>query len=277
MRYFYLILIFTCGSCINRFVFTLNDQDVANRYALKEPKPSFKTIDNEGSPLFYTTIGDTTKPILVFIHGAPGHWYSSLNMIDDKELQANFKIIAYDRPGFGKSGTNWATPDVDDQVSALRKILLAENKKNNPIILVGRSYGTTIAARYAMLYSSEVKKLLLLASCIDPKRERFFWYSYASKIGLVSTILSNELNNTSVEKFKHRKQLWLMHNDWDKITASTYLVHGTKDDIAFTSNADYGFNKITNADVHKIILDGVKHNVTRERPELIKSIILGKL
>jgi pimeloyl-ACP methyl ester carboxylesterase len=269
-----LLLIATLSSCVSNFVFVLTNKQVESRYANKPNKPTFKTIATPSGKVFYATQGDSTKPLLVFIHGAPGHWYSSIHLFDDTALLAHFYIITYDRPGYGKSNNGYSVPYIDAQTEVLQQIITKENFSKKKVIVVGRSYGTPIAARYAMLYPNQTKKLLLLAPCVDPKKEKLFWFSFGNKLGFVNAFVPDDMNTATEEKFRHSNQLKFMQNDWDKITAPTYIVQGRKDWIADTANAYFAEQKIVNAFTKMYLIDNTGHNVSRQHPKLIKDLIL---
>lgn len=262
------------SGCMSNYVFVLNDNQIKERYLEKEQKPAFKTYQSTVGKVHYVTNGDSTKPILVLIHGAPGHWYSSINIVEDTALLNHFYIIAYDRPGFGKSNNGYSIPYIDAQTSVIADIVAKENKSKQPVTVVGRSFGTSIAARYAMLYPKETKKLLLLASCIDPKKERFFWFTYVNKLGFVNYFMPKDLQSTSDEKFAHKKELDKMKDDWHLITSPTYIMHGTKDWIAAIDNAYYADKKIVNAPTKLYIMENSGHNVTWKHKNIVKQWLL---
>lgn len=277
MHKFYFIL-FSCivlfgYGCANKYVFLLSDKEIEAHYANQPLKPKYFDIKTKHGNVNYATMGDSTKPLLVFIHGAPGHWYSYMHMFNDKDLQSQYFMVSYDRPGFGKSSAFTSLTSIAAQTDVLTDIIKATNFTQQKVTILGSSYGSPIAAKYAMAHNN-IEKLLLLAPCLDPAKEKYFWYSYAAKLGFINAFLPRELNNTADEKFQHKRELKLMQHDWHKITAPTWIVQGRNDDIADTANSYFGYEKITNADVTMMLIDSVTHTVARQRRSVIKSILL---
>jgi pimeloyl-ACP methyl ester carboxylesterase len=142
------------------------------------------------------------------------------------------------------------------------------------VTVAGRSYGTPIAACYAMQQPQQVKKLFLLGSCIDPKKEKYFWFSFASKLGFLQQLLPEAYTMATNEKFTHQKELKKLLPGWAQIYAPTYIVHGKKDWMADTSNAYFALDRITSAPVAVYLLPESGHNVTFNNPALIINLLL---
>ena len=43
---------------------------------------------------------------LIFVHGAPGSWDAFKDYLTDEDLKSKARVVAYDRPGYGGSGTD---------------------------------------------------------------------------------------------------------------------------------------------------------------------------
>ncbi len=269
-----LLITILCSSCMSNFVLTLTQKDIKKNYANKPNKPVFNYIKTPIGKMFYATHGDSSKPLLVLIHGAPGRWYSSLNLFDDATLLQKFYIVSMDRMGYGKSNNKEGITFIDAQVNAIATLINKVNYTHQKVTIVGRSYGTPIAARIAMENPNNINKLFLLAPCIDPKKEKYYWFTYVNKIGIINTLLPNDLNTTSEEKFAHTNELRKIKNDWYKIIAPTYVVQGRKDWIADTANAYFAKQNLVNATSKIYLLDNAGHNVTYSHFELIKQLIL---
>jgi pimeloyl-ACP methyl ester carboxylesterase len=119
-----------------------------------EPKPhgSFVTVD--GLRIHYLERAGTGTPV-VLIHGLPGT-AEDFNKVTP--LLAGHRTIAFDRPGFGYSGDGYLK--FDRQIATLDSLLRAL-RVDRPI-LVGHSYGGTLALAFAERHPSEVRGLVLV-------------------------------------------------------------------------------------------------------------------
>jgi pimeloyl-ACP methyl ester carboxylesterase len=119
-----------------------------------EPKPhgSFATVD--GLRIHYLERAGTGTPV-VLIHGLPGT-AEDFNKVTP--LLAGHRTIAFDRPGFGYSGDGYLK--FDRQIATLDSLLRALHVSRP--ILVGHSYGGTIALAFAERHPAEVGGLVLV-------------------------------------------------------------------------------------------------------------------
>lgn len=124
---------------------------------------SFVTVGQENSSsieLFYEDHG-TGQPV-VLIHGYPlsGHsWERQTRAL----LGAGYRVVTYDRRGFGQSSQPTSGYDYDTFAADLDALLNALDLRD--VILVGFSMGTGELARYVSTYGGErVAKLAFLAS-----------------------------------------------------------------------------------------------------------------
>lgn len=119
-----------------------------------EPRPTGRFVQLDGLRIHYLERPGGGTPV-VLIHGLPG-------TADDFDavtpLLAGHRTIAIDRPGFGYS-TGGYVP-FDRQLGALHE-LLAKLHIVRPVI-VGHSYGGTIALGFAERYATDVRGLVLV-------------------------------------------------------------------------------------------------------------------
>lgn len=270
----FFLLVYMLSGCMSKYVYTLTDKQVQERYAPKTTQPFFGYFNSNGQNIFYALQGDASKPLLVLVHGAPGRWYSSINLFDDSLLLSRYRILAFDRPGYGKSGSPKAITSIETQTEYMAALVNHVNTTGEPVTIAGRSYGTPIAACYAMKYPEQVKKLVLLGSCIDPAKEKYFWFSYANLPGLIQSFMPRAINIATGEKFTHRKELKKLLSSWNHIQSPTMVVHGKKDWISDTANAWFAYKKIVNAPVTLYLLPESGHNITFSNASLIVDLIL---
>ncbi|HOZ88574.1 MAG TPA: alpha/beta hydrolase [Bacteroidia bacterium] len=260
---------------LKKYVYT--DDELAEHYKTRALKPVYKKLDFINRQLHYATMSRSdTLPLLLLVHGAPGAWYGYLNLMDDSLLQANFKIVSVDRLGYGKS--NYGVPELSVQMQALeiKRIIEEENNSGKKVFLIGRSYGAPIVAWYAINYPQVVEKLLMVSPVIDPDREKFYWFSSIGRAHLVQLLLPKMLNVATKEKYSHADQMKKMLPKWKRLYSKTYVITGENDHLADTANFSFAKKKMQNCNCTFMKLKNTGHQVTRQHPELIKSLLLEK-
>src|SRR5215510_7574467 len=75
-----------------------------------------------GRHIHYAMTGSDSLPTLVFIHGSPGGWIHYYRFMLDADLRKRFRIVSFDRPGFGHSDFGEAL-HLQDQCRLLLPVL----------------------------------------------------------------------------------------------------------------------------------------------------------
>jgi pimeloyl-ACP methyl ester carboxylesterase len=143
-----------------------------------EPKPTGR----------FVRIGDVrvrvlerpgSGPAVVLIHGLPG-------TADDFDrvtpLLTGERTIAYDRPGFGFSSGGYHP--LDAQLAALGELI--DRLGGGPVVLVGHSYGGTLALAFAERRPAAVRGLVLVDAAAAGERASGFARAQAHLIGVLS-------------------------------------------------------------------------------------------
>lgn len=129
------------------------------------------TVGTEnGQPieLYFEDLG-AGKPV-VLIHGWPlsgRSWESQVPALID----AGYRVITYDRRGFGQSSQPWTGYDYDTFAADLHKLIEYLDLKD--VTLVGFSMGGGEVARYVGTYGTSRVKKAVLAAAVPP----FFYKS----------------------------------------------------------------------------------------------------
>lgn len=267
-------IIFTCTGCFRRF--RMNDRQVREYFSAKQVQPVYFTIQNDSVQLFCAVAGADTLPPLLLVHGAPGAWYGSRNMLADSELQRHFQIISVDRPGYHRSrfnGRRRAVTSIARQSVAIHEALRA-NRSHRKGIVLGSSYGGPIAAQMAIDYPGEFYHLVMLAPAIDPDKEKFWWFSKLIKHGPVKWMLPHFLRVATDEKMTHVQELRKMLPEWERLNIPVTVVQGSADKIVDPANLDFARKVLADKQAEIISLPGAGHLVRFQRPELVKEILL---
>lgn len=118
-----------------------------------------------------------TAPDLVLIHGANSNVRDfTFDLIT--RLEADYRIIAIDRPGLGWSDS-WGEADSDPRVQArILQQVVAQLGVSRPIVL-GHSYGGAVAMAWALEAPDDTAAVVLVGGATYPWQGRLgFWYRF---------------------------------------------------------------------------------------------------
>lgn len=126
--------------------------------------PTGQFVDVDGRRVHVHVSGN--GPDLILIHGASGNLRDfTFDLVG--RLEADFRVIAFDRPGMGYSDDlGEATVSPIMQADALRAA--AEKLGVRQPIIVGHSYGGAVALAWALRAPGDVAGLVLLAGATHP-------------------------------------------------------------------------------------------------------------
>ena len=268
--YFCLICVLSLSSCMQSF--RMSEKNIANYYANSITKPNFAFSDTTQTKIHFAYSADTSKPILLLIHGAPGAWFGYKEFFNDSLLLSKYQIVAPDRAGYNKSGNKETS--IKQQAELLKCLLKLHNHQK--VSLLGRSYGAAIAAKLTAENPELVEDLLLIAPACDPKKEKFWWFSKPVNSKLARFFLPVYANRASDEKFTHRAELEKILPDWQKIKCPVTILQGGKDWIIEPSNGHFVDSVLINAPRRFIYLPENGHLLTTERYDLIRDILLKR-
>jgi peroxiredoxin len=261
------------------------------------PAMSHITVGHENSVeinLHYTDRG-TGQPV-VLIHGYPLDG-ASWEKQEDRLLDAGYRVITYDRRGFGRSSKPATGYDYDTFADDLDKVLTALGLRD--VVLVGFSMGTGEVGRYLARHGSDrVAKAVFLAS-LEPyliktadnptgvdqsvfdgilataRKDRYAWFTqfYQDFYNLDETLgsrISEEAlrNSWNVAAGAGALASWAVVPTWgtdfrgdiDKIDVPALIVHGTHDRILPIDATGREFAKrLPNA--RYVEIDGAPHGM----------------
>lgn len=255
--------------------------------------------------LFYEDHG--SGQAVVLIHGYPlngASWERQTREI----VEAGYRVITYDRRGFGDSSKVTTGYDYDTFASDLDKVLTTLDLTD--VILVGFSMGTGELARYAKLFGTErVAKFAFLAS-LEPgmlgqgvpqsvfdgidaaaREDRFAWFTefyknfYNLDENLGSRISQEAVTaswNTATQSAPDTAYLvvptWVedFTEDVEAVQASgkpALIAHGTADNILPIDPTGRAFHAaFPEAEYHEI--DGAPHGMLWTHAAEVNAILL---
>lgn len=255
----------------------MTEKELRDYYRNKAVKPTYFTIRNDSVELFCASTGADTLPPLLMIHGAPGAWYGSRNMLDDTLLQKHYQLIAMDRPGYHKSKfkrKRRAVTSISTQATAIHEAMRL-NRSGKKGVVLGSSYGGPIAAKIAAEYPAEFCHLIMLAPAIDPDHEKFWWFNPYINGGPVSWFLPRFINNATAEKYSHVEELRKLLPDWQRISIPVTTIQGGADDIVDPLNLDFARKILDGKEAAFIFIPDAGHMIRFRNADTVRTLLLN--
>ena len=271
------------------------------------------TVGKENSMpinLYYEDVGEG-QPV-VLIHGYPlnGHsWERQTKAL----LDAGYRVIAYDRRGWGQSSQPTTGHDYDTFAADLNELL--EQLEITDIVLAGFSMGTGEVTRYLGTYGSERVEKAALFGAIPPFllktddnpegvdgsvfegikeaaiKDRYVWFKqFFDDFNNVDKLHPERISDQALQASFNVACMgsayssvacvdtWLtdFRDDLPKIDVPMLVVHGTEDRILpFESTAARLPDLID--DVKVVPVEGGPHNIGWTHPEVLNPLFVAFL
>ena len=273
------------------------------------------TITSSGaSPetdLFYQDTGGS-GPAVVLIHGWPlsgRMWEPQIGVLRD----AGYRVVSYDRRGFGQSGFPDGGYDYDTFAADLKALLDALDLTD--VTLVGFSMGGGEVARYIGTYGTDRVSKAVLVSAVTP----FMLKTDDNPDGVDREVFVDMIQNIKQDRPAFLRgfgktfvgwglldhpvsQEWLdyawsiavmaqpqatvecvtafgmtdFRDDVRKMTVPTLVIHGSKDDIVPPApSAEAAIELLPDGRLE--IIDGAPHGLTMTHPERFNRLLLDFL
>jgi proline iminopeptidase len=123
------------------------------------------SIAGKAQALFANAFGDTTKPVIVFLHDGPGDNSVSFELGCANTLaDAGYRVITFDQRGCGRSKKDVA-PDhykfnkANDDINVILK-----RYHVTEAVFIGSGWGGTSAIKFAEAFPEKVKSIILMSS-----------------------------------------------------------------------------------------------------------------
>jgi pimeloyl-ACP methyl ester carboxylesterase len=274
IRFIIPILILTTQSACFRFRIT-DKEAFENFGALPYNFQIHRYKIGSNRTMRYLEIGRDSQPVVVFLHGGIGTSSGFKAYMHDTALLNHYKIIVPDRYGHGFSDFGKTEVSVQKQADYLLPILKKARYVGTKTILVGHSYGGTIAARMAMDNPQLIDNLVLSAPAIDPNNEKKFWFNKPLDWWFLKWMMPRNFIIANDEKLSHAKECAKMEADWHKITTPTVYIHGKNDDVVPFVNIEFAKKHLVNAPTEYIVKDSLPHIFFMHNPEILRGIIIN--
>jgi non-heme chloroperoxidase len=258
--------------------------------------------------LYYEDVG-SGQPV-VLIHGYPlnGHsWERQTKAL----LDAGYRVIAYDRRGWGESSKPTSGHDYDTYAADLKELL--EQLELTGIVLAGFSMGTGEVTRYLGAYGSERVEKAVLLGTIPPfllktddnpegvdgsvfegikeqaLKDRYVWFKqFFDDFYNVDKLASERISDQAWQASFNVACMgsayssyacvdtWLtdFRDDLPKIDVPTLVVHGTEDRILPYDATAARLPELID-EVKVVPVEEGPHNIGWTHPEVVNPLLLA--
>lgn len=227
--------------------FRKSDDELKEIFAERDIPASILYYTTHGRTMRYVSVGNDSLPTLLMLHGSPGSMSYYSGRYADSVIRSTFKVYTVDRPGYGYSGLGEPEPSIQLQTEMIRPILDSLHKARHPIIVMGGSYGASIACRLAMDHPELVDGLVLTGPALGPGREKMFWFTPLIEHWSIRWFIPRIFRSANTEKMHHKAELEKMLPYWKDIRVPVVYLQGENDDIVDTSNAGFARQQLINA------------------------------
>ena len=195
-----------------------------------------KSIHKTESGVRYLEIGDSLKPPLLFIHGAPGSLFDGLALAKVNSIYKNYRLLVVERPGYGGTRPHHPLTSIWQQAVRCSEVLEFETEK---AFIVGHSYGAPIGVIMGALYPDKIERVVSLSGQFDPENEIIFPISYWIRFKVFRWILPHMIWTSNVEKMNHEKAQKDVLNLYALMVPEVLVVHGDQDNLVPYGNAAF--------------------------------------
>ncbi len=151
--------------------------------------PEGQFIDWKGAQLFVRDQGAPDGPPVLLIHGASAH-SSDMQISLVPELTDTHRVVSYDRPALGRSrGWPEGANHLEGQADAAAQVI--ETLDLEQPVVVGHSYGGSVALRLALDHPDKVNGLVLLGTPSHEWEGGVTWYNYWSAAPLIGPMVNH--------------------------------------------------------------------------------------
>lgn len=266
-----LVYILFCQSCVKM---RMSPKAVKDFFVISNVKyiDSLKNFAN--FQIHYIETGNSTKPILLFVHGSPGSWDAFKKYMIDPQLCSKFRMIAVDRSGFGYSDFGEAQ-NLQSQSQRIYEFLKSF-KSEKPINLIGHSLGGPLVAKLAVDYPTAFSDVIILSGALDPLAENPEKWRPILMSKPLRYLVPGALRPSNDELWWLKSDLFDLKTSLKNIVANVIIVHGTKDRLVPFSNVKFMQLYIENAQKITVIpINDADHFIPWTHFDTVRDVILS--
>jgi pimeloyl-ACP methyl ester carboxylesterase len=245
-------------------------------------------------PALNAHIAGSGRP-LVLLHGGHGSWTHWLRNID--VLARQFRVVAFDLPGYGASPDAPKDIDVDDYAAWVADAVAAVPAADG-IDLVGFSFGGALSARIAPRLGAALRRVSLLGASgfgaravvelekLPPPDDRRRVAIAAANLGVFmlaksaapdDPVVAIQLANIDGTRFDSRRisRRTTMLEDLPHIPAPVQMIWGALDKLPIPSLAARADAcRAARADVRIAIIPDGGHWIQYDRPDAVNRLLI---
>ena len=156
-------------------------------------------------------------PVVCMSHGLILDNLSSWFLVSAGSLQASHRVLLWDLRGHGRSDRPATGYDADSMLGDLEG-LLETLAPGEPVTLLGSSYGSYLALRYALRHPGRVPRLVLVELPLPPERFRDWEHLLSADLETLRSAVPEDLRRQLASHPRRARKL---------ITTVRQLVHET--------------------------------------------------
>ena len=135
----------------------------------RAPAPLLEVPPGPDPGLHVRTFGRMGDPLVVYLHGGPGHNAALFEAAGAEVLAAaGFRVVVYDRRGCGRSKDVPAAYTFAEVLGDLARVVDGQGARR--AALLGHSWGGVVGATFAAAYPENVSHLVLLGAPVSHQR-----------------------------------------------------------------------------------------------------------
>jgi pimeloyl-ACP methyl ester carboxylesterase len=174
---------FAAAACLGIFLLHRYARAYAARVEAEWP-PQGRFVDVDGARLHVLETGPAGAPPVLLIHGALANLRELAGPL--APLAADYRLIAYDRPGLGFSQRLRGAETLAAQARAAAGVLAAAGA--GPALIVGHSLGCAVALRLALDRPDLVRGMVLIAPATHPYPGPNAWWARLAAAPIVGPL-----------------------------------------------------------------------------------------